>query len=185
MFSGLVSTVVIVCYFTLPLSSNITTGTGFTLAVGLSAVTVLLVWHLRSIILSPYPRARAVAAIATTIPLFLVVFATTHYAMSRTEPGSFSEPLSRLDAAYFTMTVFATVGFGDIVPVSSAARVTTTLQMVGDVIVVGFVAQVIVGAMRQGLRRREAESDAGPDGQSDSQTGAESGAESAGEDVAR
>ena len=46
--------------------------------------------------------------------------------------------------------MFATVGFGDITPVTSAARAATTLQMVGDVILVGLVAQVIVGAMRSG-----------------------------------
>jgi voltage-gated potassium channel len=76
--------------------------------------------------------------------------------MSRTGHENFSEPLSRLDSAYFTVTVFATVGFGDITPVTQAARATTTLQMVGDVILVGLVAQAIVGAMRRGVRRQEA-----------------------------
>jgi hypothetical protein len=33
----------------------------------------------------------------------------------------------------------------------------TTVQMVGDLVILGLVAQVIVGAMRQGLRRRAAE----------------------------
>jgi voltage-gated potassium channel len=153
-----VSTAAVVCFFTLPLSSALTTTTSLTLVAGLSTVTVLVVWQVRSILRSPHPRARAVAAIVTTVPLFLVVFATAHYAMSRSAPESFSEPLSRLDAAYFTMTVFATVGFGDITPTSTAARIATTLQMLGDVIVVGFVVQVIAGAMRQGIKRRAAES---------------------------
>ena len=91
--------------------------------------------------------------------MFLVLFATAYFVMSRTAPGNFSEPLSRLDSAYYTVTVFATVGFGDITPVTSAARAATTLQMVGDVILVGLVAQVIVGAVRQGVRRRDAQAD--------------------------
>jgi voltage-gated potassium channel len=151
----MVTTLVIVCYFVLPFSSAITTTTVVLLVVGLAAIGGLLVWHLRSIMRSPYPRVRAVAALATTVPMFLVLFATSYFVMSRTVRGNFSEPLSRLDSAYYTVTVFATVGFGDITPVTAAARAATTLQMVGDVILVGLVAQAIVGAMRQGVRRRE------------------------------
>ncbi len=83
-----------------------------------------------------------------------MVFATTYFEMERTIPGSLSEKLSKLDAFYFTVTVFATVGFGDITPVSTAARGVTTLQMLGDIILVGLVVHVIVGAMREGLRRQ-------------------------------
>ena len=155
--SGLVSAFVVVCYFVLPFSSVFTTTTLLFLTAGLLAVSVLLVWHLRSILRSPYPRVRAVSALATTVPIFLVVFATAYFVMSRTGEGVFSERLSRLDSAYYTVTVFATVGFGDITPVTSGARAVTTLQMVGDVILVGLVVQVIVGAMRQGVRRRDAD----------------------------
>ena len=153
--SMVVSTAVVAAYFLLPLSSALTTATVLVLVGGMTVVAVLLGWHLRSIIRSPYPRVRAVAALATTVPLFLVVFATTYFVMSRTQAENFSEPLSRLDSAYYTVTIFATVGFGDIVPLTAAARATTTLQMMGNVILVGFVAQVIVGAVRQGVRRQE------------------------------
>jgi len=155
--SAFVSALVIVGYFALPFSSSLTMTTGALLVTGLLLLSGLLAWHLRSILRSPYPRIRAVAALATTVPLFLVLFATAYFTMSRAEPGNFSESLSRLDSAYFTVTVFSTVGFGDITPVTSAARAVTTLQMVGDVILVGLVAQVIVGAVRQGVRRQEAD----------------------------
>jgi voltage-gated potassium channel len=157
--TGLVSVAVVAAYFAMPMSAQRTAGGWLTLVLGLVVVTVLLVWHLRSIIVSPYPRVRAVAAVATTIPLFLVVFAAAHYLLGANEPGSFSERLSRLDALYYSVTVFATVGFGDIVPTSPAARALTTVQMAGDLVILGLVAQVIVGAMRQGLRRRAAESE--------------------------
>jgi voltage-gated potassium channel len=162
--SVVVSTSVVAAYFLLPLSSALTTATVLVLVGGMTAVAVLLGWHLRSIIRSPYPRVRAVAALATTVPLFLVVFATTYFVMSRTQPENFSEPLSRLDSAYYTVTIFATVGFGDITPDTSVARATTMVQMVGDVILVGLVAQVIVGAMRQGIRRQESETSELPSG---------------------
>jgi len=163
--SAAVSTLVVVAYFVLPLSSTLTSATVLWLVGGLVAVAVLLAWHVRSIVRSPYPRIRAVTALATTVPVFLVVFATTYFVMGRTDPASFSEPLSRLDGAYFTVTVFATVGFGDITPVTTAARATTMAQMVGDVILVGLVAQVIVGAMRQGVRRQDPGASFDPDDQ--------------------
>jgi hypothetical protein len=158
--SGLVSGVVVLAYFLLPLSSSLTLDTTLVLATGLLGVAVLLGWHVRSIIRSPHPIVRAVTALATTMPVFIVLFATTYFVMGRTDPAQFSEPLSRLDSVYYTVTIFATVGFGDITPVSPTARAATTLQMVGDIVLVGLVVQVIVGAMRQGIRRKESQKSA-------------------------
>ena len=42
--------------------------------------------------------------------------------------------------------MFATVGFGDIAPVTQVARIVTTLQMLVNVIFVGVVARVLFGA---------------------------------------
>ena len=55
------------------------------------------------------------------------------------------------------MTIFSTVGFGDITPLSAPARGATTIQMIGDIILVGIVAQVIVGAVRRAVQRQEDE----------------------------
>ncbi|MFD3678236.1 potassium channel family protein [Streptomyces sp. NPDC058613] len=66
------------------------------------------------------------------------MFAATYFLYAQEHGGrSFSESLNRNDALYFTVTVFATVGFGDIVPVSQTARVLTTCQMVADLTLVG------------------------------------------------
>jgi Ion channel len=51
-------------------------------------------------------------------PFYLLLFAATYYLMSINRPTAFSEGLGRTDALYFTVSVFATVGFGDIAPVS-------------------------------------------------------------------
>jgi voltage-gated potassium channel len=50
--------------------------------------------------------------------------------------------------------VFATVGFGDIAPVTEAARVVVTVQMVGDLLVLGVLLQAIVGAVKLGRAKR-------------------------------
>lgn len=149
--SLLVSTVVVVGYFVLPLTSAVTVGTTLFLLVGLGLVTGLLVWQIRSIVRSPYPLARAVGAMAVTIPLFLIVFATSYLLVGQVDAGNWSEPLNRMDAIYFAVTVFATVGFGDITAVSGAARAMVTLQMVGNIVLIGLATRVIVRAVQTRL----------------------------------
>ena len=48
---------------------------------------------------------------------------------------------------YFAVTTSSSVGFGDIVPVTQTARIMVTIQKVGDLVVVGIVARVILGAV--------------------------------------
>jgi hypothetical protein len=155
--SALFTILIVACYFLLPFETAVTTATALTLVLGLGLVLAVLVWQVRSILRSPYPRVRAAAALATSVPLFLVVFSAAYFVMDRSAPESFNQPLTRMDAAYFTVTVFSTVGFGDIVPVTSAARATATVQMLGDVLLVGVVVRVIVRAAQRGVERQENE----------------------------
>jgi hypothetical protein len=154
-FSGLASMVIVAAYFVLPLNRVVDAKTGVTLGIGLILVLVVMVWNVRSIITSPHPRVRAAAALTTVVPLFLVVFAAAYFVMSGTTPNAFNEPLSRVDSAYFTITVFATVGFGDIYPVSESARLATSVQMIGGVVLVGVGARIILGAAKRGVSRTE------------------------------
>jgi hypothetical protein len=83
--------------------------------------------------------------------------------MADADAGAFSEPLSRTDALYLTITVFSTVGFGDITPKTDLARVATMVQMLGDLLAVGLVLHVMVGAVKAGLQRRAAALAGSPD----------------------
>ena len=104
-------------------------------------LAVLLAWQVREILRSPYPAAQAVSALVVSVPLFLTLFAMTYYLMGQAEPSTFSEPMTRLDAMYFTVTVFATVGFGDITAVSQGARAVTIVQMMAGLVLVGLIAR--------------------------------------------
>ncbi|MFF5788706.1 potassium channel family protein [Streptomyces sp. NPDC012693] len=155
--SAAVVTAATVGYFLLPLDGNLDQQRTVTvLVLGLLGLGVLLGLQAISIARSPHPRLRAVEALTTAVPLFLLLFSATYFLYAQEQGGhSFSEPLSRNDSLYFTVTVFATVGFGDIVPVSQTARVLTTCQMVADLVLVGLIAKVMVGAVRIGLQRRQ------------------------------
>jgi|tagenome__1003787_1003787.scaffolds.fasta_scaffold20106965_2 voltage-gated potassium channel len=109
---------------------------------------VALWWQLRAVARSPHPWLRAAQAVVLVLLLLVVPFATAYAHASAQDPATFTQPLTRIDALYFTVTVFATVGFGDIAPVTEAARVLVTLQMVIDLVLIGVIVKVLTGAAR-------------------------------------
>lgn len=148
------TTVLVALYSLLPLHRPVGEATIAWLLAGLLAFAVVVVLQVRSILQSRYPAMRAVEALGTAVPLFVLVFASTYLLLASTAPQAFTEPLSHTDALYFTMTVFSTVGFGDIAPRSDAARLIVTVQMVGNLVVFGALARVVVGAVRMGRQRQ-------------------------------
>ncbi|HEX4821356.1 MAG TPA: potassium channel family protein, partial [Acidimicrobiales bacterium] len=117
--------------------------------------TAVLTYEVRAILRSPQPFLRAANALALVIPLFLIVFAWSYLTMGLSDPSAFNEVLDRPSALYFTVTTFATVGFGDIHAVSTPARMTVTVQMVSDLIVIAVVVRLIVEAARGAVRANQ------------------------------
>ena len=64
---------------------------------------------------------------------------------------SFSESLDHTGGLYLTITVFSTVGFGDITPETDLARVVVSVQMLLDLVVIGAVAKLILNAAKSGM----------------------------------
>lgn len=141
-------------YFLVPLDQAPDAATAVSFALALVLFTALVGRQARAVIRAPYPRLRAIEALFTIVPLLLLLFSVVYVLIEQGRPGSFSESLSRSDAIYFSVTVFATVGFGDIVPLTQAARLVTVVQMLFDVLVLGLSVKVILGAAEAGLRRR-------------------------------
>ncbi len=103
---------------------------------------------------------RAAETLGLVLPLFLVLFASTYFLMEWATAASFTQPLTRTDALYFTVTVFSTVGFGDITAKSETARVVLIVQMLADLALLGAGIRVLLGAVQRG---RERSSDRGDD----------------------
>ncbi|WP_212764754.1 potassium channel family protein [Streptomyces sp. I05A-00742] len=150
------ATGLVLAYYLLPLDRRFDGAAALGLVLGLAALVALFTWQIRSILRSSRPRLRAVEALATTVPLFLLLFAATYYLLEQAGPGSFAERLSRTDALYFALTVFSTVGFGDITPRTEPARIVTMVQMVGDILLLAVAAHVVVGAVQSALSRTPA-----------------------------
>ena len=148
-----VTGLLVALYVTAPLDRPPSGVTGVRLCLSLFGLVGVLALQLRSVSRSPHPTLRGVEVVAVSVPLLVLTFASAYFATASDGSGAFTEDLSRLDAAYFSVTVLATVGFGDIAPLTEVARSLVIAQMLLDLVLGGFIAKVLVGAVQ---RRREA-----------------------------
>ncbi|MGH4025497.1 MAG: potassium channel family protein [Pseudonocardiaceae bacterium] len=147
-------TVLVAVYYLVPLNRLLDSEAALGLLAGLVAFSAIITWQIKEITRSENPRLRAIQTLALGLPLLLLIFAMTYVVLARNQPGSFTEPLSRTDSLYFSVTVFSTVGFGDIAARSEPARVIVTTQMLVDLVVVGVIAKLIFGAVQISVQRR-------------------------------
>jgi hypothetical protein len=160
--SALTTICLVIVYYEIPMRGRFTPAIALGLAGGLLIVLAIVSWQAKVIARSPYPRLRAIEALAMAVPLFLLLFAAGYIVMGNSQPGAFSEPLTRTDAVYYAVTLFSTVGFGDIVPRSQPARILSMAQMFGDLFIVGVAARLLLDAVRRGLDRRSGGDTAAP-----------------------
>jgi hypothetical protein len=142
-------------YFGLPLTGDFgEVWSWLTLVSGTALFGWVFVRQIRRIGTSAHPMTRAVEALVIVLGLFLVMFASVTFSLEYNQPGSYSEPLTKIDALYFTVTTLATVGFGDISPESESARVFVTFQMLVNLLFVGAALRLIVKVAQNTLMAR-------------------------------
>ena len=156
----LTAAALVVVYYLLPLDQPWNGNTAVRILIGLLVFAGIAVWQVRSIIGSRYPRVRAFEALGLILPFYLLVFASTYFVMQRASAANFTQPLTRTDALYFAVTVFSTVGFGDITPKSEAARMVG--QMLTNIALLGAGARVLLGAVRHSQQRQDTSDQDGP-----------------------
>ena len=145
-----IAAVLIALYYIAPLDQLTRLSLVAAMVLGLLLMAAMTAYQVRAILRAAHPAVRAIEALATTVPLFLLLFAASYFLMSHGSPSNFNVPaLTRTDTLYFTVTVFATVGFGDISPASQAARLVVMAQMILNLIVLGLGVRLIVGATQR------------------------------------
>ena len=166
--AGLSTAVLLAAYYLLPITHVRLHGrptladlsTLLRLSVAFAIFIAVLLIEIRAIAKAKHPMLRAGVAMAVVIPLFLLFFAWTYLTMSHANPGTFNVPQGQMDrttALYFTVTIFSTVGFGDITPHTDLARIVTMIQMLADLAVIAIVIRLILGvATRSTAERRSA-----------------------------
>ena len=149
--------VLVALYYLLPLDHLAAVPLAVILIVGLVVLLAVAAWQLRLVLRARYPGVRAGEALATTVVLFLLLFASAYFVMARASPANFStHHLTRTDALYFTVTTFSTVGYGDITAASQAARLVVTVQMILDLLALGLGIRVFLGAVQLARQARPA-----------------------------
>jgi len=121
----------------------------------MAVFAVIVAIQVPIIVKADYPILRAVEALAVTIPLFLLIFSRIYLSNSLADVGSFSQSLDHTTAFYFTVTVFATVGFGDIVATTNGMKLLVTVQMLLNLAVLGLVIRLVSSAAQKGVARKK------------------------------
>jgi voltage-gated potassium channel len=147
-------TALVTLYYLLPLDHSSTPAAVTMLLIGLAGFIALVAVQVRLIIRSPFPGLQAIMALATSVPFFLLLFAATYVVLATLSAANFGGHLTHTDGLYFTVTVFSTVGFGDITAKTETARLVVTGQMITDLIILGIAIKIIVGAVLRGQQRR-------------------------------
>lgn len=89
-------------------------------------------------------RKLALPLLVTMLSMFLNSFTSVYWTLSWGSPSSFNEPLTKMDALYFTLTTFSTTGYGDIHPLTEAARAVVSVQMMIDVLLLTVAAAIVI-----------------------------------------
>jgi voltage-gated potassium channel len=133
-------------YYLVPFTDRTSGESLVRLVLGIVAFAAVLAWQLRRVVDADIPGLRAVRALGAIIPVFLLVFAAVYLSLSQASTTHFSEPLDHSGALYLTITIFSTVGFGDITPEGDVARLVVSAQMLLDLVVIGAVVRLLTTA---------------------------------------
>jgi hypothetical protein len=135
-------------FYVLPVANASRVGEILRLVAVVALVAVALTWQIRRISTAPLPELRAAEALGLVIALFLVGFSVVYLSMSHESAATFSQALDHTRALYFTISIFSTVGFGDITPRTDTARLIVSAQMLLDLVIIGVVVRLIINAAR-------------------------------------
>ena len=159
----LTTALLVLLYYIVPVKEGMRLGSGLRLLVVMALFVAVLAWQIKKILNAKQPGIRAIEALAVTVPLFLLLFAGTYFVLSVNGAGNFNqEHLTRTDTLYFSVTIFSTVGFGDITATNTSARVVVIIQMILDLVILGVGINALTHAAKVGRQRQAAVEDTDP-----------------------
>jgi hypothetical protein len=139
----------IVLYYVLPMRGRLWPIGAIAGPAAAIALAPLTRRHLRRVLVSDRPLVDVVLALALIAVVLILGFATTYGILATQSSEEFVGIATKTDALYFTVTVLATVGFGDVHPVGQVARGLTTVNMLTNIVILAFSVRLLTWAARQ------------------------------------
>jgi voltage-gated potassium channel len=135
-------------YFIAPLDGRFSEVLAFVLVLVVCAMLLpLAARRSRQILVSDQPILVAAQALFTALTLFVVAFSAVYYVLAVDLDRQIEGIETKIDALYFTVTVLATVGFGDITPVGQGARALVTFQMAANLALLAVAVRLVSWAL--------------------------------------
>jgi len=149
----------ITVFFLLPLNTG---GLGWRLLLyGLGILLVVgVVFRQVARHLQGADNAVRVDSLILALVLSTLLFALSYAAIDAADPGQIDGLSTRLDALYFSVTIVATVGFGDVHAVGQFSRGFVTVQMVFDLVIIAAAVPVLTRSVAARRRRSIGDADA-------------------------
>jgi voltage-gated potassium channel len=114
-----------------------------------AALVPLAVRRGRRVLTSDQPVLMAAQALAIALTLSIVSFASMYYVLGTGHEGQINGIRTKIDALYFTVTILATVGFGDVTATGQAARALVAFHMIVNLVFVGVAIRVLSSALEK------------------------------------
>lgn len=93
------------------------------------------------------PRFLRIQWLLTTLYLLILAFAAAYAYIAFYNPEQFVGITDRTDALYFSVTLVATVGFGDVHASGTPAQLLVTVQMLFNLIYLGTALRLLTGGL--------------------------------------
>ena len=140
----------VVVYFVLPLDKDL----GKVLAVVMVVVAAaslipISIRQAQLVLRSEDPLFDAMRCIVSALVFLVISFSTAYYVLGTGYEHEIEGLETKLDAIYFTVTILATVGFGDITADGQWARAIVTCQMVVNLAVLAVALRVVSWALKE------------------------------------
>jgi voltage-gated potassium channel len=152
-------------FYVLPIGHESGLRAGVRVSADVALVGAVFAWQIRRISVAELPELRAVEALGIVVVVFLVLFSGIYLAMSHDAPKTFTQTLDHIQALYFTISIFSTVGFGDITPRTDTARLLVSIQMLLDLVIIGAAVRLIFSAARSRIAPASTVGATPPEGQ--------------------
>ena len=156
---------VLVLYFTVPVSFEVETSDVVQLVISVTALCLLAAVVLVEVRHQLVGSDRRIDGLVIALMIAVLGFALGFYVLAQRNPDQIVDLHTRIDALYFTMATLLTIGYGDVHATGQAARTLVLIQMVFNVVILATAASTITTRIRtQAEKRVEARRAAEADG---------------------